>query len=278
MHEPILQHNQGREYRPAPIASSLARQGYACLDIMPPTLYDAPMADDTAETLGPPRAAASAEAPDHGSGVAGVAPADAQTQPGAQRMLDKIVTKVFLWAIPTWVKPNHITVLRLLFIPAILLLLHFEHRVWAVVVFWVAGATDPIDGTMARTRGQTSTFGTYADPIADKLLIASVLAWLGWRYLVVQVLLAFIVLELIVTAVGIPMLLRSKQSQQSNVFGKVKMFVQSLALFLFLLAVALDHDTLIEVSLYLLWVALAFALISGGKQAHDVLRKRRQAS
>ena len=89
------------------------------------------MADDTAETVEPPRAAASSEAPGHGSGVAGVAPADAQTQPSAQRVLDKIVTKVFLWAIPTWVKPNHITVLRLLFIPAILLLLHYEHRIWS---------------------------------------------------------------------------------------------------------------------------------------------------
>jgi len=218
------------------------------------------------------------EAPDHGSAEsAGVAPADTQTQPSAQRMLDKIVTKVFLWAIPTWVKPNHITVLRLLFIPAILLLLHFEHRVWALVIFWIAGATDPIDGTMARTRGQTSTFGTYFDPIADKLLIASVLAWLGWRYLVVQILLAFIVLELIVTAVGVPMLLRSQRSQQSNAFGKVKMFVQSLALFLFLLAAALELDTLITVSLYLLWAALALAVLSGAKQVYDALGNRRQA-
>jgi CDP-diacylglycerol--glycerol-3-phosphate 3-phosphatidyltransferase len=243
------------------------------------------MADDIADSTGGALPGTTENAGSQWAGAATRTPysgaeatqVDEPSQPGFQRVFDKIVTKAILWAVPTWVKPNHVTVLRLLFIPAILLLLYFDHRVWALVLFAVAIWTDPIDGAMARTRGQTSTFGTYVDPIADKLLVAAVLAWVGWRYLVVQILLALIALELVVTAVGVPMLVRSQSSQQSNVFGKVKMFVQSLALFLFLLAAILGLDALTRVCLYMLWVALAFVILSGAKQVYDVLRKRRRS-
>lgn len=191
-----------------------------------------------------------------------------------QRTMDKIVMKAFLWAFPSWVRPNHLTVLRLLLIPVILVLLHFEHRGWALGVFVAAMCTDFIDGTMARQRRQISTFGVYVDPIADKLLVGAVLAWVGYHYLVVQIFLAFIVLELIFTAVGASVLLKTGGSSPSNLFGKAKMTVQSVAVLLFLIAGILALDTLLHVSLYLLWLALALAVISGGKQIFDVVRKR----
>jgi CDP-diacylglycerol--glycerol-3-phosphate 3-phosphatidyltransferase len=231
------------------------------------------MTDDTAGAKGAPQARATK-----------TAPTDAKTQPAFQRIMDRFVVKAFLWAIPNWIKPNHLTVLRLLFIPVILVLLYFEHRGWALGMFMVATATDFIDGAMARTRHQTSTFGVYMDPVADKLLVAAVLAWIGWSELVVQIFLAFIVLELILTAVGVPLLLRTGSSQPSNVFGKAKMIAQSLALFLFLIAGILypktadNVPTLYRVSVYLLWVALALAAVSGGKQIYDALRKRRQTA
>ncbi len=203
-------------------------------------------------------------------------PADTKSQPAVQRLTDLAVVKTCLWAFPDWIKPNHLTVIRLLFVPLILVLLYFEHRGWALAMFIVATLTDAIDGAMARTRRQTSVFGTYADPIADKLLVAAVLAWVGWQYVVVDIFLAFIVLELLVTAVGVPMLVKSSTAQSSNLFGKAKMFAQSLALFLFLLAGILELDTLTEVSLYLLWFALALAVISGAKQVYDALRSRRR--
>ncbi len=199
-------------------------------------------------------------------------------QPTVQRLSDRAVVKTFLWAFPTWIKPNHLTILRLLFVPVILVLLYFHHRGWALATFIVATLTDVIDGAMARTRHQTTTFGCYVDPVADKLLVAAVLAWVGWRYVVVDIFLAFIVLELLVTAVGVPMLVKSSTTQSSNLFGKAKMFAQSLALFLFLLAGMLELETLTKVSLYLLWLALALAVVSGGMQVYEVLRGRRQTA
>lgn len=208
--------------------------------------------------------------------------ATSTTPPGATsatpRPIDRLVDKVLLWAFPTWIRPNHLTVLRLVLIPAVLLLLYFEYRWWALGLFVVAVSTDFIDGAMARTRRQTSTFGVYVDPIADKLLVGAVLAWVGHGYLVVQIFLAFIALELVVTAVGVPLLLREGASQPSNLFGKAKMILQSVALFLFLIAGILDLEKLLDASLYLLWSALAAALVSGGKQILDTVRQRRSES
>ena len=191
--------------------------------------------------------------------------------------MDTIVTKAFLWAFPSWVRPNHLTVVRLLLIPVILALLYFEQRGWALGVFIVAMCTDFIDGTMARQRRQISTFGVYVDPIADKLLVGAVLAWVGYRYLVVQIFLAFIVLELVFTALGASVLLKTGSSSPSNIFGKAKMTVQSIALLLFLISGILALDTLLDVSLYMLWLALALAAVSGAKQIVDVLRQRRSS-
>jgi CDP-diacylglycerol--glycerol-3-phosphate 3-phosphatidyltransferase len=208
----------------------------------------------------------------------------AKTQPAVQRVSDRVVVKTCLWAFPHWIKPNHLTILRLLFVPVILMLLYFHHRGWALGMFCVATATDLIDGAMARERRQTSTFGTYVDPIADKLLVGAVLAWVGWPYqagwpqLIVPIFLAAIVLELIVTAVGVPMLVKAQTNQSSNLFGKGKMFTQSLGLFLFLLAGILELHTLKQVSMYLLWLAFALAVISGAMQVFDAAKKRKEQS
>jgi CDP-diacylglycerol--glycerol-3-phosphate 3-phosphatidyltransferase len=201
-----------------------------------------------------------------------------KSQPVAQRSMDRLVRIAFLWAIPTWVRPNHLTIARLVLIPVILVLLHLEYHWWALGTFVLATCTDFIDGTMARTRDQITIFGTYMDPVADKLLVAVVLAWVGYKYLVVQIILAFIVLELVITAVGASILLRTNEARSSNVFGKIKMILQSVALLLFLVAGILELPTWTTISCYLLWLALALAVLSGGKQIYDLIkRKPRQA-
>jgi len=186
-----------------------------------------------------------------------------------------VIVLLFLWAFPRWVRPNHLTALRFTLIPVVLVLLYLEHRWWALGVFALALSTDFIDGAMARTRDQITLLGTYTDPVADKLLIAAVLAWIGWEYLVVQIFLAFIVLELVLSAVGVSILVRSGAARSSNLFGKTKMFLQSVALLLFLIAGILDLETWKTVSIYLLWIALALAVLSGSKQIYDLFTRDR---
>lgn len=76
--------------------------------------------------------------------------------------------------------PNTLTVLRLLAIlPAAWWLLHGDN-LSALVVFALAGLTDGLDGLLARRFGWTSRMGSILDPLADKLLIMTFYAILGW--------------------------------------------------------------------------------------------------
>ena len=78
--------------------------------------------------------------------------------------------------------PNSLTVLRIFFVPLlVVLLLTTEPNMdlWAVGVFLAAATTDLLDGYFARKRAQVSRLGILLDPIADKLLVASCLLMLG---------------------------------------------------------------------------------------------------
>ena len=70
--------------------------------------------------------------------------------------------------------PNVITLVRLLCIPLYLWLLFGAHRqIAAAVLLAVLGATDWVDGFVARRYGQVSTFGKVLDPTADRILVGT---------------------------------------------------------------------------------------------------------
>jgi CDP-diacylglycerol--glycerol-3-phosphate 3-phosphatidyltransferase len=74
--------------------------------------------------------------------------------------------------------PNALTLLRILMIPAILVLYYLPFW-WAdpaaCAAFALAGITDTLDGYYARKLGQTSRLGAFLDPVADKLIVAAAL-------------------------------------------------------------------------------------------------------
>ena len=76
--------------------------------------------------------------------------------------------------------PNKLTLLRILLVPFILLC--FSLPPWgmwiAVVLFVIAAVTDTLDGRYARAHNMVTDFGKFMDPIADKLLVTSVLVLL----------------------------------------------------------------------------------------------------
>ncbi len=74
--------------------------------------------------------------------------------------------------------PDYLTVGRALSVPFVVLLFVWnfdDHALWATGLFAVAMATDWFDGRIARRRGRTSPLGSLLDPIADKILVLSVL-------------------------------------------------------------------------------------------------------
>lgn len=96
--------------------------------------------------------------------------------------------------------PNAVSVLRLLLIPVFAWLVLTEQTAWAGALLGVIGATDWIDGYIARRFDQVTEIGKMLDPIADRLavavavilgLITGVLPWaFGWAIIIREVVIA----------------------------------------------------------------------------------------
>jgi CDP-diacylglycerol--glycerol-3-phosphate 3-phosphatidyltransferase len=70
--------------------------------------------------------------------------------------------------------PNILTLIRLAFIPLLVLAFYWKspwHPVVVTGIFFLAGITDWFDGYLARRLGQMSRFGAFMDPVADKLIV-----------------------------------------------------------------------------------------------------------
>jgi len=68
---------------------------------------------------------------------------------------------------------NQLTLLRIILIPAFVLLVVYGDLGAALIVFLVAGVTDALDGLIARLAKQGTSLGAWLDPMADKLLLVS---------------------------------------------------------------------------------------------------------
>ena len=92
---------------------------------------------------------------------------------------------------------NKLTILRVVMIPAFLLVLYLDvpyANYWALAIFAAASITDTLDGYIARHYNQITDFGKFMDPLADKCLVTAAMLWFveagqmpGWALLVVIV-------------------------------------------------------------------------------------------
>ncbi|MFS0699517.1 CDP-alcohol phosphatidyltransferase family protein [Cellulomonas sp. 179-A 4D5 NHS] len=80
--------------------------------------------------------------------------------------------------------PNVISLVRLVLVPVFAVLIAVGNDGWALVVLAVSGASDWLDGVLARRLGQVSKLGQMLDPAADRLFILVTLLGLAWRDLV----------------------------------------------------------------------------------------------
>ncbi|CAM2858900.1 CDP-diacylglycerol--glycerol-3-phosphate 3-phosphatidyltransferase [Vibrio rarus] len=133
--------------------------------------------------------------------------------------------------------PNILTLLRLFLIPVFVIAFYLPFT-WApftaAMVFWVAGFTDWLDGVLARKLGQTSRFGAFLDPVADKVMVATALLLIAEHYNTIWITIPAIIMisrEIIISALREWM---AEIGKRSNVavswIGKVKTFSQMFAL------------------------------------------------
>jgi len=78
--------------------------------------------------------------------------------------------------------PNLLTLIRIGLIPVLIVAFYWLPQPWTgpvcCLVFTLAGVTDALDGYLARRMGQSSSFGAFLDPVADKLMVAVALVLL----------------------------------------------------------------------------------------------------
>ena len=134
---------------------------------------------------------------------------------------------------------NRVTVLRMVFIPvfvAVLLGAMPEWGpVWAAGLFALLAITDGVDGYLARTRNEVTTFGKFLDPLADKLLVtAALVALVDLGTLPSWVALVIISREFIVSGLRMVAIAEGKVIAASN-YGKIKTVFQILAIVAFII-------------------------------------------
>jgi CDP-diacylglycerol--glycerol-3-phosphate 3-phosphatidyltransferase len=188
-----------------------------------------------------------------------------------QQFSDNIIEKLFLWAIPKSVTPNFVTYVRFVTTPIVFWLLVENNYIFGIPAFIICASTDFIDGTMARKRNQITITGKIIDPLADKLLIGSTLAAIGFEYFIVKLIVAFIMLEFIVVLIYSRFLKTFGKPEGANSFGKIKMMFQTISIVILFWGIVNKNDNIIEVATWGLGISFIFAVISGYEQIRDRL-------
>lgn len=138
-----------------------------------------------------------------------------------------------------WTVPNAISAARLLMVPVFAVLIFRGADGWAIVVLAVSGASDWLDGVLARRLDQVSRLGRLLDPAADRLFILVTLVGLTWRGVVPWWLFALLVAREAMLAVLLPVLARHGYGPLPVSFvGKAGTFALLYAFPLLLLATA----------------------------------------
>jgi CDP-diacylglycerol--glycerol-3-phosphate 3-phosphatidyltransferase len=156
--------------------------------------------------------------------------------------------------------PDQLTVGRALSVPLVVLLFEWDfpnNEYWATALFMAAMATDWLDGRIARARGIVSPLGSLLDPIADKVLVISVLivliekdVWPGW------IVAAIAAREFLVSGLRLAALERGVVMSARDL-GKLKTWLQAVAAALGGFAAAGAWDASIAY-----WALLAAAVLT----------------
>lgn len=161
---------------------------------------------------------------------------------------------------------NKISLLRIMMTPLVIILLYFPGRITcmlAALVFIFAAITDWMDGYIARKWNMVSSMGKFLDPLADKLLISSVLimfVMLAWAP--AWVVIVIVCRELMITG------LRALAIDEGIVlaadkFGKAKTVLQICAIIPLTIHFPLFGFDVAFAGLILLYAAMVVALYSG---------------
>ncbi len=169
-----------------------------------------------------------------------------------------------------WTLPNRLSLIRILFIPLIIFLIATQEDQLlfaSSLLFIIAGITDGLDGWIARRMRLTTRLGLYLDPIADKLLVSSVLIALTYYHVVpLWVTIVLVGREFVINS------LRSFYATEGiaiypSLAGKLKTTFQIIGI-----SCLLFSPSLRWVGLAVIYLALFFSLYSAFRYIHAIFR------
>jgi cardiolipin synthase (CMP-forming) len=171
--------------------------------------------------------------------------------------------------------PNQLTLLRMIFLPFIVINLVKHDFKWALALFVLAGMSDGLDGLLARTLHQQTVLGQYLDPIADKLLMSTMFLVLSiqrlipWKYTV----LVFSRDISILLISGVLFMIAGLRDFRPSIFGKANTFAQVAAVFFVLLLLILPYGWVLIARTTFLKATFFFTIISAVHYAFLVQRR-----
>ncbi len=162
---------------------------------------------------------------------------------------------------------NQLTLLRMLLIPAFVILVVYGQLGWALTIFVTAGITDALDGLIARHAGQKTTIGAWLDPMADKLLLVTTFVVLTLPgldlanrlpiWLTVLIISRDVVIVLTVAIVNLAI---GRRTFRPSMFGKIATATYILTAVAAMLFNYLRYHSLVVDAF--VWASLAITLVS----------------
>ena len=137
--------------------------------------------------------------------------------------------------------PNKLTIFRIILVPIMIIIpffniqgefLNLPIELWLVnIVFVIASITDKLDGTLARKNNQVTTFGKFADPLADKILVLAALVMLvEYTRLPAWIPVVVLAREFIVSGYRLVAVEKGGKVIAASFWGKLKTVTQMIAI------------------------------------------------
>ena len=164
--------------------------------------------------------------------------------------------------------PNKLTIMRIILVPVLLLVIYLMPEGWtasivSATLFILISLTDMLDGKIARKTNQITDFGKFLDPLADKILVDSVLiAFISKGYIssvavIIVILREFTVTSLRLIAAGNNIVIAA------SYFGKIKTVLQMITIILLMFRPEISALTSFPICDIIIWIMAAVTVLSG---------------
>jgi cardiolipin synthase (CMP-forming) len=160
---------------------------------------------------------------------------------------------------------NQLTLLRLVFIPFVILSILYGQYRTAFVLVLVAGLSDGMDGLLARRLGQQTTLGSFLDPLADKLLLNSAFTALGvTKQIPLWVVILVLSRDVIIITISLAMMLTTTHRPFApSLYGKANTVAQIATVLLTLFVLVLPNGILATLQVIGIYCTAALTVASG---------------